>query len=116
MTNFYRKSLLSSLFLPFCILGFLIAIFLIVWLRSGVRTVEYNIALLNDQRAEILKEKKALLAEKANFLSIENIKDKKNGKVAFVFPDRTKVIYVKKDDNFIPHRASFYEGGGQSQH
>jgi hypothetical protein len=116
MTNFYRKSLFSSLFLPFCILGLLVGIFLTVWLRSGVKTVEYNIALLDNQKTEILRERKAVLAEKANFLSIENLKDKKNGKISFVFPDRTKVIYVKKDEKVVPYRASFEEGREQIQH
>ncbi len=116
MTNFYRKSLVSSFLWPFCFFGFLIAIFLTVWLRSSVRTVEYKIALLDDQKTEILKERKAILAEKANFLSIQNLKDKKSGKVAFVFPDRAKVIYVKKDDKFFPHRASYEEGRKHKQY
>lgn len=116
MTNFYRKSLFSTLFLPFCVFGFLIGIFLTVWLRSGVKTVEYNIALLDNQKTEILKERKAILAEKANFLSIQNLKDKKSRQVAFVFPDRTKVIYVKKDEKGVPYKASFEEGRKQIQH
>jgi len=85
---------------------FLFGIFSIVWLRSSVRTVEYNIASLENKRLEILKERKMLMAEKASLQSVQNVKNTGEGKLGLVFPDRVKVIYVKKEGGSAPYRAS----------
>lgn len=109
MIKTHQRNVFSFFFVPFCVLVFLFGIFVIVWLRSGVRTVEYSISMLDNQRKEILKERKLLMAEKASLLSIQNIKSRSDGKLSMVFPDRMQVIYVKKDSLGTPHTAS-YEG------
>ncbi|MBA3060505.1 MAG: hypothetical protein FP829_04330 [Nitrospirae bacterium] len=93
----------------------LFGIFSIVWLRSSVRTAEYSIAALDHKRMEILRDRKTLMAEKASLLSIQSVKNKGSGKLTLVFPDRVKVVYVKKDGKNTPFKASL-EGRQLSGH
>lgn len=105
MSYVHHKGMFSFIVIPLVIVSLLFGIFSVVWLRSGVRTTEYNIALLEDKRMEVLKERKMFMAEKASLLSIQNVKNAGGGKPEMVFPDGTKVIYVKKEGS-VPYRVS----------
>lgn len=109
----HHRGIFSFVLIPLAVVLLLFGIFSIVWLRSSVRTVEYSIAQLDNKRMETLKERKMLLAEKASLLSIQNVKDTGDGKVGLVFPDRVKVIYVKKEKGVTPYKASL--AGSDSQ-
>ncbi|TAL22763.1 MAG: hypothetical protein EPN94_10475 [Nitrospirae bacterium] len=101
-----HKGIFSFVLIPL-VLGFLLfGIFSIVWLRSSVRTIEYSIAQLDNKRMEELKARKMLMAEKASLLSIQNVKNAGGEKLGLVFPDRVKVIYVKKERGITPYRVS----------
>jgi len=106
MTYVNRNGIFSFFFVPLAVVLILFGIFSIVWLRSSVRTVEYSISALDREKMEILRERKTLLAEKASLLSIQSVKSQGSGKLALVFPDRTKVVYVKKDGKSTPFKAS----------
>ncbi|MBI4690143.1 MAG: hypothetical protein HY754_07740 [Nitrospirae bacterium] len=71
-----------------------------------MRTVEYSIASLDNMRLEAIKDRKTLMAEKASLLSLQSIRNMQEGKSNLVFPDRVKVIYVKREGQSIPFRAS----------
>ncbi len=105
MTYVHHRSTFSFIVIPLVVLLLLFGIFSIVWLRSSVRAMEYNIAQLEDQKMKVLKERKMLMAEKASLLSIQNVKNSEDGKLGLVFPDRVKVIYVKKGGS-VPYRVS----------
>ncbi len=114
MTSVHQhRGILSFVYIPLIAAIFLFGIFSLVWLRSSIRAMEYSIAALDEQRMEILKERKALMAEKASILSIQNVEHKTGEKLGLVFPDRVKVVYVKKG-NTMPYRASL-EGRYQSE-
>lgn len=106
MTHVNRSGIFSFLLVPLSVALILFGIFSIVWLRSSVRTAEYSIAALDHRRMEILRDRKTLMAEKAGLLSIQSVKNKGSGKLALVFPDRIKVVYVKKDGKNTPFKAS----------
>lgn len=106
MTHVNRSGLFSFFMVPLSVALILFGIFSIVWLRSSVRTAEYSIAALDHRRMEILRDRKTLMAEKAGLLSIQSVKSKGSGKLALVFPDRIKVVYVKKDGKNTPFKAS----------
>lgn len=106
MTRVNRSGIFSFFIVPLSIALILFGIFSIVWLRSSVRTAEYSIAALDHRRMEILRDRKTLMAEKAVLLSIQSVKSKGSGKLALVFPDRIKVVYVKKDGKSTPFKAS----------
>lgn len=101
-----HRGIFSFVLIPLAGVLLLFGIFSIVWLRSSVRTVEYSIAQLDNKRMETLKERKMLMAEKASLLSIQNVKDTWDGQAGLVFPDRVKVIYVKKERGVTPYKAS----------
>lgn len=115
MTHVNRSGIFSFFVVPLSVLLILFGIFSIVWLRSSVRTAEYSIAALDHKRMEILRDRKALMAEKASLLSIQSVKNKGSGKLTLVFPDRVKVVYVKKDGKNTPFKASL-EGRQLSGH
>ena len=106
MTHVNRSGIFSFFLVPLSVALILFGIFSIVWLRSSVRTAEYSIAALDHRRMEILRDRKTLMAEKAGLLSIQSVKSKGSGKLALVFPDRIKVVYVKKDGKSAPFKAS----------
>lgn len=108
-----HRGILSLIYIPLIVSIFLFGIFSLVWLRSSIRAMEYSIAALDEQRMEILKERKALMAEKASILSIQNVKHMTSEKLGLVFPDRVKVVYVKRG-NTMPYRASL-EGRNQPE-
>ena len=107
MTHVNQSGIISFLLVPLSVALILFGIFSIVWLRSSVRTAEYSIAALDHRRMEILRDRKTLMAEKAGLLSIQSVKSKGSGKLALVFPDRIKVVYVKKDGKNTPFNVSF---------
>jgi hypothetical protein len=106
MTHVNRSGIFSFFLVPVSVALILFGIFSIVWLRSSVKTAEYGIAALDHKRMEILRERKTLMAEKASLLSIQSVKNKGSGKLGLVFPDRVKVVYVKKDGKSSPFKAS----------
>lgn len=106
MSHVNRSGIFSFFMVPLSVALILFGIFSIVWLRSSVRTAEYGIAALDHKRMEILRDRKTLMAEKAGLLSIQSVKSKGSGKLALVFPDRIKVVYVKKDGKNTPFKAS----------
>lgn len=79
------------------------SIFSLVWLRSSIVSLEYRIGEMEMNKAEVLKEKKALAAELAALISIQQVE---NRKAELVFPDRQRVVYVKRDDGGIPYTTS----------
>jgi hypothetical protein len=107
MTRISRNgNIMSFMLKPLCIVFLLFAQFGLVWLKSNVITLEYNISNLEKKKAECLNEKKVLFAEKAGLQSFENIESSLSGNYGFVFPDRVKVIHVKKQKGSLPYKAS----------
>ncbi|MBI4685031.1 MAG: hypothetical protein HY755_07510 [Nitrospirae bacterium] len=109
MTYISYRSSFSFVVIPVVIIFLLLGVFSLIWLRSNVKAVEYDIGLLSNKRMEVLKERKMLMAEKASILAIQNIKHANDGQLAMVFPDRIKVFYVKKGENSAPYRVSMEE-------
>lgn len=107
-----RKNKIIEILKPLSIVMLLLSIFSIVWLRSSFVSLEYSISSLEKKKAVLMKNRKMLTAERANLSSVERFeKVAGNGIVngRFTFPDRVKVVYVKKAKDNEPYRASFKE-------
>ncbi|MEW6215169.1 MAG: hypothetical protein AB1478_08215 [Nitrospirota bacterium] len=102
--------MLSFILKPLFITLLLFGVFCIVWLRSNVVTLEYNLGDLEKKRIECLKERKMLRAEKASLLSFERVNASLSRNYGFVFPDRVRVIYVKRQKGSQPYKASLKRG------
>ena len=101
-----RKSMTFFLFRYSCIALLLVGLFSLVWLKSRVLNVEYNIGVLEKMKADHIKERRLLLAEKAGLQSLERLEAAAMASNSFIFPDRVKVIHVKKQKGSLPHKAS----------
>jgi len=98
-----RRSIYSRLLAPFLFVLFLAGVFGLVWLRSQVTALEYRIGMLEREKVEALKDEKALYAQMSSLLSIEQVARSEAG---LQFPDRQKVVYVKRDRGGVPYTAS----------
>ncbi len=105
----------SFIYMPACIIILLFGLFGMVWLRSSVVSVSYDLRNLDEKKMEALKEMKTLLAERSKIISVANIgssfqgrgnKNHKNVSSDYVFPDRAKVIQVKRRSGTETYRAS----------
>jgi len=108
-----RTSMISYFLTPVSVILLLCGIFGIVWLRSNLISLEYSISELEQKRLETFRETKMLMAEKSAQLSLLKVEKKTVANLGLVFPNRTKVLYVK-ERNSGPYKAS-YEGQRGSQ-
>lgn len=84
-------------FLPVII----ISVFLMIGLKGKITSLEYRISELESQKLHLVKEKKELLVKRSDLLSIKNIEHVAMNRLGLTFPDRKRVIYVKREE--LPH-------------
>lgn len=101
-----KRNIFVFLIKPLCIALLLLSNFGLIWLKSNVISLEYDISNLEKKKEECLKEKKVLFAEKANLQSFETINSSLSEDYGFVFPNRVKVIHVKRQNVPIPYSVS----------
>lgn len=97
----------SLLLKPLTFIALLILIFGIVYLRSNVTKLEYDIGELEKKKMEYVKERKLLLAKRASLLSLEKLEVSLNLYDEYILQDRLKVIYVDKQKGILPYKVSF---------
>ena len=110
-----RNDFLSFIYKPVCIILLLFGLFGLVWLRSSVVAISYNLRTLEEKKTASLKEMKMLLADRAKVISLASIGSSFQGRgngaykhvsSGYVFPDRVKVIHVKKHTGPETYKAS----------
>jgi hypothetical protein len=101
-----HRILFAALLKPLAIVLLLVGLFGIVYLKSSVIKLEYTIGALEKEKMEHLRERKMLLAEKTSLLSFEKIEASLSTNEGFVFPDRVRVIHVKKREEVSPYRTA----------
>jgi len=106
MTYMKRRSMVSYVIIPFCVTLILCGVFGIVWLRSNFTTLEYHISELENRKIEELRKTKKLMGERITLLSLHSAGKAGSSRLGMVFPDRSKVVYVK-EGKITPYRASF---------
>ncbi len=98
--------------------GFFICIFIgaftLIWLRTTVVNLEYELSQLTDQKKELNREGKLILAEKAGFYSAERVEEVAIKRLGMSLPKREKVVFVKKTTGAIPYRVSAKSVPGSS--
>jgi len=101
-----NRNIVSFIFKPLCIALLLFGVFGLVYLRASVLTLEYRLGDLEKEKINYLRDRKMLLAEKTSLLSFEKVEASLSNNSGFVFPDRIKVIHVKKQKGSLPYKAS----------
>ncbi|MCL4536381.1 MAG: hypothetical protein M1610_02150 [Nitrospirae bacterium] len=105
-----RENRLIYLLKPISVVLLLFSIFSIVWLRSSFVSLEYRISSLEKKKTVLMRDMKMLAADRANLMSVERFeKVANNGTVngGFAFPDRVKVVHVKKAKDKESYMAAF---------
>lgn len=97
---------------PLSVMAVLVSVFGTVWLRSSVVSLEYRLSSLEKKKAGLMREAKTLMAERASLLSVERFENVAMNGLGFTFPDRVKVVYVKKAGDNEPRKASLSADGG----
>jgi hypothetical protein len=112
-----NTNMLSLLYKPLCIAFLLFGLFGLIWLRSSVTTVAYDLRNLQEKKDDALRNEKILLAERAKLMSLEKLDVSFRTKVQaesryadYVFPDRTKVIHITESRGPRVYQASFNGG------
>jgi hypothetical protein len=101
-----NRIIFSFIFKPLLIALLLLGVFGLVYLRSSVMRLEYSLGDLEKTKMNYLRETKMLLAEKTSLLSFERLDASLKGSQGFVFPDRVKVIHIRKQKGSLPYNAS----------
>jgi len=89
----------------------ILSIFALVWLKAEITSLEYRISRYEKERLDLLRRKKELIVKRSELLSIENIEHIAMNRLGLTFPDRKKVIYVKRGGGTFNYRAGFGTGG-----
>lgn len=105
MINLRQRSMVSYMIKPLFVTLLLCGLFGIVWLRSNFISLEYTISDLENRKADRLRETKMLMAEKASLMSMHKVEKTTVRDLGLVFPDRTRVVYVKERSRG-PQKAS----------
>ncbi len=83
-----------------------VGVFTLIWLRTAVVNLEYELSQLIEQKKELNGEGKLILAEKAVFYSAERIEEIAIKRLGMSLPKREKIVFVKKATGAIPYRVS----------
>ena len=85
----------------------IVSVFLLVWLKSEITSLEYRISDFENKRLGLLKDKKELILKRSDILSIENVEHVAMNRFGLTFPDRKKVFYVKRGEGPYNVRADY---------
>jgi cell division protein FtsL len=103
----YRRSFLPKLSIAFLSLITILLIFMLVWLRSNLVKMEYELGQYQKLRETLLDEKRRLILEKEKFTSLKNIERVAISRLHLSTTERKKVFYVKVEDSPKPFVAGF---------
>ncbi len=101
--RYSKRSMLHVFFKPAFIVFLLVSIFVTIWLRAGVVSLEYRIGKLEKKKNEIARDIKVIAAQRSSLLSVGRLETASN---RFVFPDRVRVVFVKRTDTGNVSKAS----------
>ncbi len=101
-----NQNMLSFFYKPLCMVLLLFGLFGLIWLRSNVVSLAYELRSLEEKKIAALKDMKSSLAERASLMSLEKIDASFKGSVqgetvyansGYVFPDRVRVVHIKQN-------------------
>jgi cell division protein FtsL len=86
-----------------------VLIFAIIWLRSNIVAVEYELGQLEKQKRALRSERIQLVAEKAELTSLDKIERLAVRRFGLAYTDRKKVVFVRETPQPAPFSAGFGE-------
>jgi cell division protein FtsL len=88
----------------------LLSIFALIWLRTAVVNLEYEIGELAEQKAELLSNSDLLIAERANFYSAKKIEDIAMKQLGMILPQRDNIFFVRRTGHIGPYKVLMEKG------
>lgn len=85
----------------------IILIFSVVWIRSSVVSLEYQLGSLEIKKKELMRDAKTLSAQRTGLLTLKRLEGVASAEGGLTFPDRMKVVYVKNQRERGALTASF---------
>lgn len=82
------------------------SLFAIIWLRTAVVNLEYEIGELDKLRASLITERKMVVAERASVFSMEHVEKVAYKRLGMGQADRDNMFFVKRTASAGPYRAS----------
>ncbi len=102
--------------LRLCLLLYLvICVFALIWLRTTIVNIEYELGELNTQKVALLREEKLLMANRASIYSTMKIEYIATERLGMNLPDRENIFYVKRTKGAEAHMASMPASEGISK-
>ncbi|GBD97396.1 MAG TPA: hypothetical protein ENG83_09720 [Nitrospirae bacterium] len=83
-----------------------LCLFTIVWLRTAVFNLEYELGELENQRAELISERKMVAAQRASFFSVGNVENVAINRLGMSRAERENIFFVKSTRAAGAYRAS----------
>ena len=81
-------------------------LFAIVWLRTTVVNLEYELVKLDNSRTDLISEREKLVAERAKIFSMGNVEDVAINDLGMVYAERENIFFVKRVREAGPYRTS----------
>lgn len=89
-----NESFVARIALPVALAAVVFCVFGLVWMRSSIIAIEYEISAIEGAKADAFKQKNVMEAKLASMLSIQQVGMRG---MDLSFPDRQKLVYVKRD-------------------
>lgn len=89
-----------------CFVYIVLCLFSIIWLRATVVNLKYEIGELDKMRADLLRERKLVVAQRANHYSTGKIEKVALKRLGMTMPERQNVYYVNRRLVAGPYRTS----------
>ncbi len=83
-----------------------VLVFSIIWLRSSITALEYQLGQLQLQKIRLINEKSELIAKRAELTSVRKVEVLASKRIGLGYTDRTRVFYVKEVAPPVPYTAS----------
>jgi cell division protein FtsL len=81
-------------------------LFSLVWFRTEVVSLEYELGELNKQKSSLIREQRMVTARRANFYSAKNIEETAVKVLGMKSPDRKNIFYVERTTGVSLYKVS----------
>jgi hypothetical protein len=81
-------------------------LFALVWFRTEVVSLEYELGELNKQKVNLIREQRLVTAKRANFYSAKNIEETAVKVLGMSSPDRNNIYYVERTTGASLYKVS----------
>ncbi len=83
-----------------------VSLFAIVGLKAAVVNLKYELGNLDRVRADLLNERKMVVAQRSHFFSMGNVEKVAIKRLGMSYADRDNIFFVKRTSAAGPRRAS----------